>query len=242
MKIHQSNNTTKPFLTIVACQHGNEPFGLRVLDALTQNLSRFPNLQLIIANEEALALNVRGIDGDLNQSFPGDPSGNHEEQLAHHLLELIHPSTFVLDIHTSVSHCGRLLPIVTTLNERTRTLINLLDARRLLLVEQPLASRSLIAQVEGGLSLEFEGALADDISIQMIVQLVEDLYSKKQNTPREREVYRVTDVLPTDLPELTTAQDFDYLDAHKCYPVLINRNPTLGSQGLKATGRETMMI
>ena len=241
MKI-STNNSQKPFLSIVACQHGDEPFGLEIIHALASRLNEFPGLVLIVANEEALAMNRRGIDGDLNRSFPGDPSGNHEERLAHQLIARIRPSDFVLDIHTSVSHCGRLLPILTKLDERSLRLVNLLDAPRLLHIQPPLADASLIGNISGGVSLEFERALADETSVQHVVKLVEDLYTGTQNAPREREAYIVTDVLPVDLPELATSQDFDFLDSHQCYPVLINRRPTLDNQGLKATHKKTVLM
>ena len=75
-----------------------------------------------LTDEEALTLNVRGVEDDFNRSYPRDPQGHHESRLARHLLERVKDSTYLLDIHTSVSSCGFLVPIIAQLNSETKTL------------------------------------------------------------------------------------------------------------------------
>lgn len=242
MKIFQHPTSKKQFLTIVACQHGNEPFGLEVIHALKPRLNEFPGLQLIIANEEALSINKRGVDGDLNRSYPGDPKGNHETRLAHELLERVKESTYLLDIHTSVSSCGFLVPIVTQINSRTQTLINLLKPSRVVCVEKPLSATSLIGSVQAGLSLEFQKSLADHSAVNVAVQLVEDLYAARHAPQQKRDVFFITDVIAKDLLLPETARDFELIEELGIYPVLLKDPNYMGNQGLMATRKETMLI
>jgi len=242
MIIYQDSNISSPFLSLVVCQHGNEPFGLEIIKALKPRLHKFPGLQLIIANEEALALNKRGVDGDLNRSFPGDQNGNHESRLAHDLLTQVRDSKYLLDVHTSVSSCGFLVPIVSALNDGTKLLINLLQAERIVHVEQPLSKSSLIGNVEAGLSLEFQKTLADQTALELTVKLIEDLYADHYIRPRPREVFTVTGVIEKDLELPSTAQDFELIETLGIFPILMKDPSYIGNQGLMATKKERVYI
>lgn len=242
MKIYQHTSHTKPFLSIVACQHGNEPFGLAIIEALKPMLPGFPGLRLIVANEEALAINKRGVEGDLNRSYPGNPNGNHEARLAHQLLEQVKETTYLLDIHTSVSSCGFLVPIVAELNPETKTLINLLEPVRVVCIEKPLSATALIGNVPAGLSLEFQKSLADQSAIDLAVKLVEDLYDCRRAPTQAREVFMVTGILEADLALPDTARDFELVEELGLYPVLLKDPNYMGNQGLKATKKETHQI
>lgn len=243
MKIYKQPETKTPFLTVVACQHGNEPFGLRVIEALKPKLDSLPGLQLIIANEEALAINERGTEGDLNRSYPGDPNGNHESRLAHELLGLVKDSQYVLDIHTSVSSCGFLVPIIAERNERTDRIINHLPSANIVTVQKPLADTSLIGNVQGGLSLEFQESLTGDSkAVNLTLQLIEQLYTDAQAPKRERQLFTVTGILPKELQLPETAKDFELVPELNLYPVLLKDASYMGNQGLKATKKETVLM
>ena len=242
MKLYQSSQTHKPFLSIVACQHGNEPFGREIIEAIRPRLEEFPGLQLIVANEEALAIDQRGVEGDLNRSYPGNPTGNHESRLAHALLKHVNGTRYLFDIHTSVSSCGFLVPIVAELNEDTRSVINLLEPSRIVCIERPLSSTSLIGNVNAGISLEFQKSLADQSAIDIAVKLVEDLYDCRRAPTRARDVFMVTGILEADLALPDTARDFELVEELDLYPVLLKDPSYMGNQGLKATRKEVMAL
>ncbi|MCR4313788.1 MAG: succinylglutamate desuccinylase/aspartoacylase family protein [Candidatus Uhrbacteria bacterium] len=242
MKLYQSSSSHKPFLSIIACQHGNEPFGREIIEALRPRLEEFPRLQLIIANEEALAIDQRGVEGDLNRSYPGDPTGNHESRLAHALLKHVSGTRSLFDIHTSISSCGFLVPIVAQLNEDTQRIINLLPSSRIVCVERPLSSTSLIGNVTAGISLEFQKSLTDQSAIDMAVKLVEDLYDCRQAPARARDVFMVTGILEADLTLPESARDFEFVEELGLYPVLLKDPSYMGNQGLKATKKVQMNI
>lgn len=242
MKLYQSSQTHKPFLSIVACQHGNEPFGREIVEALRPRLEEFPGLQLIIANEEALGIDQRGVEGDLNRSYPGNPLGNHESRLADEILRHVHGTRYLLDIHTSVSSCGFLVPIVAQLNEDTRSMINLLEPSRVVCVGRPLSSTSLIGNVTAGISLEFQKSLANQSAIELTTKLVEDLYDCRRAPTRARDVFVVTGILEADLTLPDTARDFELVEELGLYPVLLKDPSYMGNQGLKATRKVQMNI
>ncbi|MEK7619670.1 MAG: succinylglutamate desuccinylase/aspartoacylase family protein [Patescibacteria group bacterium] len=242
MKLYQSSSPRKPFLSIVACQHGNEPFGREIIEALRPRLEEFPGLQLIVANEEALAIDQRGVEGDLNRSCPGEPLGNHESRLANEILGHVRETRYLLDIHTSVSSCGFLVPIVAELNDETRQLINLLEPTRVVCIERPLSGTSLIGNVKAGLSLEFQKSLADQTAIKLTTKLVEDLYDCRRAPTRARDVFMVTGILEADLVLPDTARDFELVEKLGLYPVLLKDPSYMGNQGLKATRKEVMNL
>jgi len=73
-----------PEVAVVGGIHGDEPCGVRAVEAL---LEASPDVQrpvkCIVANERAIDRGVRYVDEDLNRAFPGDPGGNtHESRLA----------------------------------------------------------------------------------------------------------------------------------------------------------------
>ena len=242
MKLYQSSPTHKPFLSIVACQHGNEPFGCEIVEALRPRLEEFPGLQLIIANEEALAIDQRGVEGDLNRSYPGDQVGNHESRLAHTLLSHVQGTRYLFDVHTSVSSCGFLVPIVAELTQDTQRIINLLPSPRIVCVERPLSPTALIGNVNAGISLEFQKSLADQSAIELTTKLVEDLYDCRQAPTRARDVFLVTGILEADLTLPDTARDFELVEELGLYPVLLKDPSYIGNQGLKATEKIQMRI
>lgn len=59
-----------PSLAIVACVHGNEKIGSELIDVLNDTLESDHLLNYVVANEDAMALDKRFIDSDLNRSFP----------------------------------------------------------------------------------------------------------------------------------------------------------------------------
>lgn len=242
MTITKNTQTASPFLTIVCCQHGNEPFGKDVFDLFASCIHEFPGLQLILANEEALAIDKRGVEGDLNRSFPGNQNGNHEARLAYHILPLLQSSQYVLDVHTSVSSCGFLVPIIAKQNPFTESVINLLDESSVVLVKQPLADTSLIGNVEGGLSLEFQKTLADEHALQTTMNLVRGLYAKTKRPPQDREVFVVTGILSKELALPLHAKDFTFIPELNLYPVLLKEASYMGNQGLMATEKYNVQI
>jgi len=94
-----------PRVAVVGGIHGDEPAGEAIVERLIADLEvDAGTVQLVIANEPALAAGERFTETDLNRSFPGDPdSDDYEAVLATRLLQVLQGADAVLAIHTSRS-------------------------------------------------------------------------------------------------------------------------------------------
>jgi len=91
----------KPVVGVVGCLHGDEIVGRKVIEWLDKVSLAKGSLILILANEEAIALEKRYVDADLNRCFPGKINGSHEEKIAAKLLQELKDCDMVLDIHST---------------------------------------------------------------------------------------------------------------------------------------------
>lgn len=94
-----------PRVAVVGGIHGDEPAGEHIVEQLIDDLVvDHGTVQLIVANERALATGERYTDTDLNRAFPGDiESDQYETALAARLLDILDGADAVLAIHTSKS-------------------------------------------------------------------------------------------------------------------------------------------
>ena len=94
-------------VAIVGGIHGDEPAGERIVDRLIESLDHddlAATVQLLVANEPALAAGTRYTDTDLNRAFPGDTgSDQYEEMLATRLVAVLEGADAILALHTSHS-------------------------------------------------------------------------------------------------------------------------------------------
>ncbi|MCO8243062.1 succinylglutamate desuccinylase/aspartoacylase family protein [Haladaptatus sp. AB643] len=111
-----------PDLAVVACLHGNERCGKTAVERVLAEKPSFSRaVRFVLANEEAIAEDVRFIDEDLNRAFPGDSNGKtHESRLAAELLPEL-DGCGVLDLHSTESQ-PEPFALVTRLNDRTKRL------------------------------------------------------------------------------------------------------------------------
>ena len=83
---------------VVACVHGNEPYGLEGGRRLP------PFFSFLVANPGAVEKNARFVDADLNRVFPGNAQGNQEERIAAALAQRL-KGKFVVDLHSTSEPC-----------------------------------------------------------------------------------------------------------------------------------------
>jgi predicted deacylase len=93
-----------PEIAIVAAIHGDEPCGVDAVETLLEEPPALKRpVKCIIANERALARNVRYIDTDLNRTFPGASGAQvYERRLAAALLDELQGCT-TLALHSTQS-------------------------------------------------------------------------------------------------------------------------------------------
>ncbi|RLM89619.1 succinylglutamate desuccinylase [Halobellus sp. Atlit-38R] len=104
MRIYELGEGT-PEVAVVGSVHGDEPCGERAIERFVASDPDVERpVKLIVANEEALAADVRYLDEDLNRAFPGDPNATtHEGRLAHDLVRELRGKT-VLSLHSTQSY------------------------------------------------------------------------------------------------------------------------------------------
>lgn len=103
MRVVQLGEGT-PEIAIVGAVHGDEPCGARAIERLIEDDPPVERpVKLVVANEEALAAEVRYVDLDLNRAFgEGVAEGAHEYALAPRLAAELE-GCLVLSIHSTQS-------------------------------------------------------------------------------------------------------------------------------------------
>jgi predicted deacylase len=94
-----------PRIAVVGGIHGDEPAGERIVERLADEVAvEKGTLQLVVANEPALAAGVRYTETDLNRTFPGDVEADaYETALAPRLTAILEGADAILALHTSHS-------------------------------------------------------------------------------------------------------------------------------------------
>jgi len=177
-------------ILIVCCQHGNERFGLDVFNRFMDD----DRVSLLLANEEAIAKDVRFIDTDLNRSFPGDPKGSHEERLAYEIKKILPNYDAVLDIHTTTSDL-EIVPILLYdfRTKQTNSILTTIN-KPCVLLPYEMAEHSLIANSYYGVSLEFGAKYAEEQN-ETCLKLIENTISNLQRD------FQFSTVMPPNIEE-----------------------------------------
>ena len=118
---HLGDETEEPETAVLAAVHGDEPCGVRAIEALLADPPAVERpVKLVVANERALESGSRYVDEDLNRAFPGDPDADsHERRLAADLEREIEDCT-VLALHSTQSH-DEPFAVVSAQTDRTRS-------------------------------------------------------------------------------------------------------------------------
>jgi predicted deacylase len=97
----------RPRVAVVGGIHGDEPSGERIVERLVDRLDEDDvegTVQLLVANEPALAAGVRYTETDLNRTFPGEvDSEEYERSLATRVTAILEGADAILALHSSQS-------------------------------------------------------------------------------------------------------------------------------------------
>lgn len=144
-----------PRVAIVACTHGDEFLGERVINAFKFVPLQRGCLLFITAHPLARARKKRYIDQDLNRSFPGKQQGCLEDRLAFNLRQQLSTVDLVIDIHATNSLLDS-LAIVTKLTPAIRRILRWLPVKNIALIEpQVFGNKEMIGHVQVGIALEY---------------------------------------------------------------------------------------
>ncbi len=176
-------------LLVIACTHGNEKYGLKVLN-------RIRGVEVLVGNQLAVKNNERFIDCDLNRCFPGKKNGNHEEKFAFELVEKLKNYDFVLDLH-SCSQESELFGIITKPDKEKIEFAKKLGLKKIILMNENLAKgKALIDFCKCGISLEV-GPHKREENVGEVLDIIDNfLESKIQN--RNLEIFEIFSLIKAD--------------------------------------------
>jgi predicted deacylase len=144
-----------PSIAIVGAIHGDEPCGVKAVERLLANpLPVERPVKLIVANEKALARNVRYVDADLNRAFGEEvPADAHERGLARRLAAEIRGDT-ALAIHSTQS-TDQPFAITSGISDLVREVVPRLSVTALVDIESRIegrifATEASILEIEAG--------------------------------------------------------------------------------------------
>lgn len=206
MKVVQNNKPSTYKVTLIGGVHGNEFFGRTVFRYFAKNIEKYPGITLVLANNEALSKRRRGVDGDLNRSFPGNPNGNHEERLAADMLEVIEPNSYIIDIHTTPSKLT-MVPIITNLSSGTQQIINHLPNRHIVYMKAGFGS--LISQFQNSISLEYNKDYCKELRlIAELETIIHSLLTGELINPKPRQIFTCVGRIEAHVRIPVSAQNF----------------------------------
>jgi len=191
----------EPEVAVVGGIHGDEPCGPRAIEAFLRDPPPVERpVEFIVANEEALARNLRYVEEDLNRAFPGDPDGGtHESRLAHDLLQEIRGLT-VFSIHSTQSY-GKAFALCDGVDALARSVVPHLSVEAL--VETDRFSDGRLIEYPGVLEVE-AGLQGSDAAAENAAILVREFLAavgalaEEPRPRRDVPVYRMVRVVPKD--------------------------------------------
>lgn len=178
-------------LCVVVSLHGDEPFGVEVMEKLSGTMP------VIVGNPKAIERGVRYIDSDLNRAFPGNNQGNYEERRAAELTEKLKEYDYVIDVHSSVCDF-ELFGIILKPTKEKIDLAKKMGLKKLVVVKDEIfKGQALIEHVKCGISLEV-GPHERENNVEEVTRAIRRLM-EEENEKGEIELFEVFDIIKGDI-------------------------------------------
>lgn len=199
-------------ILVIGGMHGNETLGLKVVELFQKN--PVENVDVTLANEQAIKGNCRFVGQDLNRSFPGNAKSNeYEPKRAAQLLKLTEDYDVVLDFHNTYcpnNDCGF---VGETASKKLYEVAWLLGLDKIIVADYDCINKSASNCLSVEISLD-SPLNKHEIWYERIKQLsVIEGFRTKPQIERYRFVYRMTledkDRLDLDKQKLEAFQPMD---------------------------------
>ncbi len=151
--IEKLRRSASPRVLLNVCTHGSERVGLKVAAYFSKLKIENGTLIINIANTKAVKMRKRFIDSDLNRVFPGKKNGNHEEKLAHRMVNFIRTFDLVIDVHSTETGVDSTL-IITHYESALKPLLKAIAPKRVVFMSAT-KSNALISQARQGIAFEY---------------------------------------------------------------------------------------
>jgi predicted deacylase len=208
------NNQKAPKNLLIAATHGNEGFSLPVVQKLATEFG----VEYLIGNPKALKQNVRGTDGDLNRSGPGDSkSPIYEQRRAAKIISKARRYDATIDVHGTVSDSGIFL-ILSDPNWENIELAKKLDVENVVMWPSLMPTGPMSQFIPR--CLEIECGPKDNTTIASELERILRLYLEGKPRSVKQKFYIVTG--QTKGPFDPTLRDFEKTAKYgdPFYPIL----------------------
>lgn len=209
---------------VIACLHGNEVFGLKVLSHLVE--SGDERIATSVGNIGAVSKRVRYLESDLNRSFGTMVTPTRESRLAQKItadIKRLKPD-LIIDLHTSSVDVGK-VAIVAELNPFLEQVAKCLSMDRLAIMLPEITSCSLLGQFPAaGISLEFGKNQRSDKLAKIISDRILNLLEPIEVPELELETYRVLRIVPKQEISGLKYANYEFNPALNGYPFLMGES------------------
>lgn len=218
-------------ILVIVATHGNEPFAL----SMVRRLSKKYQFDWVIGNPLALNAKVRGTEGDLNRSGPGDPMSNvYEERRADKLIGLSKDYNVVLDIH-SAKYLDGIVTIVTNPSWQNLELAESFPADKTVIWPSFRPDKSPLTQFMPK-AIEIECGRSDNPNLSSKLRKLLVQYFENPGAKYKKDKYMVTGKIMGGVNKRIRDFELVCLNNRNFYPFLSNTYPGITTYMLQKVG------
>ncbi len=220
-------------ILVVACLHGDEPFGLEVRDMVESDAYLNRHVDTTVGNTRAVRQNVRQIkDENMNRAFRNPSPSTYVGRQASRVLGIAEQYEYVFDIHQGRLPTINQTIIAAELNDETKQMVNVLDGNNVAVFAPNIAVQGLIGNLRRGrVSLEYSRRDEDlDEALKELDLAFRLLVNGRQLTPKPRDVFEVDQMCPRSVDiDPDVDYNFKMLPDQRGYGILFN-DPTYANE------------
>ncbi len=200
-------------VAFVCCTHGDEQLGRFISYEYPFGKTDTLLYRSIIANPEAMYLNVRGVEGDLNRSYPGNPDGNLEERRAAQLLPILQQYDVAIDFHQAFASMPDLI-IVKEWTEEIAAIADCFDMDHVLELDKGAGSYTglMMSYVQNSIATEYGYAHNHQDACERARRDIQNILTGNRVKPNKLR-YRIWGDLSLDLKGITEIKNLVKLTA-----------------------------
>jgi succinylglutamate desuccinylase len=167
-------------LIFCGCIHGDEYIGKYIFERYPLGRNEDFVWRSIIANPEAMYLNQRFIDADLNRSFPGKLDGNYEERRAYQLTKILSEFDLIIDLHQTYSDMDDTI-VVHNLTPELYEICQYFNIKHIVTLdkENSYYDGILLGHVKNSIAVEYGGIYNFQDSCQRVEKDIQNILDKR---------------------------------------------------------------
>ncbi len=226
-------------LIFCGCIHGDEYIGKYIFDRYPLGRNEHFIWRSIIANPEAMYLNQRFIDADLNRSFPGKLDGNYEERRAYQLSKILSEFDLIIDLHQTYSDMDDTI-VVHNLTSELYEICQSFNIKHIVTLDQENSYYDgvLLGHVKNSIAVEYGRMYNVQDSCQRVEKDLQNLLDKRV-VNIDHSYYRILGTVETKFESKLNLKNYQKLteeeqeilgiDEDNVYPIFIGSE---GYQGI----------